>query len=135
MPDLGKYLVVVELLPGEEPWNVVEIVVVDSVDVRPSVLRHTSDRKERKDADATAPAQGELDGPLTGEFAGRKPVLSDRLLVASTSRARIASGPRLNGEVVNLDVVDRLVAKFGESYVTAYRADRSAGWESRDAVR
>lgn len=61
-------------------------------------------------------------------------LMSDLPLLRA-SRARIASGPRLNGEVVNLDVVDRLIAKFGESYATAYRADRSAGRESRNGMR
>ncbi|MBC7817901.1 MAG: hypothetical protein IAG10_13500 [Planctomycetaceae bacterium] len=40
------------------------------------------------------------------------------------ARARIAEGPKWNGEVANLDVVDRLVAKFGKPYADAYLDDR-----------
>jgi hypothetical protein len=37
-----------------------------------------------------------------------------------SARERIASGPKLNGEQANLDVVDGLIANFGKSYAGAY---------------
>jgi hypothetical protein len=36
------------------------------------------------------------------------------------ARERIASGPKLDGEQANLDVVDRLIANFGKAYLGAY---------------
>ncbi|MDB6030462.1 MAG: uncharacterized protein JWM16_800 [Verrucomicrobiales bacterium] len=38
------------------------------------------------------------------------------------ARERIAAGPRLNGTPANLDVVDRLIARFGQPYRDAYRS-------------
>ena len=37
-------------------------------------------------------------------------------------RGEIAEGPKLDGIVPNLDVVDRLIAHFGEPYSVAYRS-------------
>jgi len=48
------------------------------------------------------------------------------------ARERIALGPKVNGESVNLDVVDRLIANFGNSYADAYGLKSSA--EKRPAL-
>lgn len=52
--------------------------------------------------------------------------LKGDLPTLKASRERMASGLKINGEVVNLDVVDRLIAKFGKSYAEAYLTDANA---------
>ena len=39
-------------------------------------------------------------------------------------REEMARGPKLQGEVPNLDVVDRMIANFGSSYSAAYGGDK-----------
>jgi hypothetical protein len=39
------------------------------------------------------------------------------------ARERIAAGPKLNGMPANLDVVDRLIARFGQPYRQAYLSE------------
>jgi len=46
--------------------------------------------------------------------------LKKDLAALKAARERIAAGPAWNGEVPNLDVVDRLIARFGKSYAEAY---------------
>jgi len=46
--------------------------------------------------------------------------LKGDLPTLKAARDRIASGPKWNGEVANLDVVDRLILKWGKSYADAY---------------
>ena len=46
--------------------------------------------------------------------------LKGDLPVLKAARDRIAAGPKWNGELVNLEVVDKLISKFGKSYAEAY---------------
>jgi len=48
--------------------------------------------------------------------------LKKDLAALKAARERIAAGPTQDGEAANLDVVDRLLARFGKPYAEAYEA-------------
>jgi tRNA A-37 threonylcarbamoyl transferase component Bud32 len=50
------------------------------------------------------------------------------------ARERIAAGPKLNGVPANLDVVDRLIARFGKPYRNAYSTETEEAGRTNEAL-
>ena len=50
------------------------------------------------------------------------------------ARERIAAGPKLNGVPANLDVVDRLIARFGKPYRNAYSTETEEAGRTNEVL-